>query len=298
MQRHSEQFDPSNPESFQSYIERLDCWFLAKDTAAEKKSAIFLAAVGPETYEIARNLCAPNLPSTKTYEELVRVLGQYFAPKVNTVAARFQFHKRIQQPNESVATFMNALRCQAAKCSFGEFQTDALRDQLVCGLKNPDIQRRCLAEGNLTLEAAYELAVSMESATTGQSLIKPEQVSTVASVRRDLECSPKPGEFCYRCHSKFHKADKCKFKKVTCNFCHKIGHIEKACRKKEARLAAQENLSMSDENERTKSKPVAERKSAVNKKKGGSVKFCEKDLSESDSSTETVGIVEHGEWKH
>ncbi|CAN8012367.1 unnamed protein product, partial [Ixodes pacificus] len=36
---------------------------------------------------------------------------------------------------------------------------------------------------------------------------------------------------CYRCHGQ-HRQDACPFSKVSCRFCRKIGHIEKACRNK------------------------------------------------------------------
>ncbi len=52
----------------------------------------------------------------------------------------------------------------AARCKFGTFLPEALRDRLVCGLTSESIQKTLLAKKNLTLEAALETALGMESA--------------------------------------------------------------------------------------------------------------------------------------
>ena len=41
---------------------------------------------------------------------------------------------------------------------------EALRDQSVCGLSNQGIQRKLLAEANLTLDRALQLAMAMSMA--------------------------------------------------------------------------------------------------------------------------------------
>ena len=48
------------------------------------------------------------------------------------------------------------------KCEFGAFLEEALRDRLVCGLKNIQIQKKLLGERELTFKKAFETAQSME----------------------------------------------------------------------------------------------------------------------------------------
>ena len=52
------------------------------------------------------------------------------------MAARFLFHQRQQQPGESVAINLAELRKLAVPCEFGETLDEALRDRLVCGLRD------------------------------------------------------------------------------------------------------------------------------------------------------------------
>ena len=62
------------------------------------------------------------------------------------IAERYKFHQRAQKDGESVAQYLAALRKLAEKCEFGEFLDQALRDKLVCGIRNETIQRRLLTE--------------------------------------------------------------------------------------------------------------------------------------------------------
>ena len=59
---------------------------------------------------------------------------------------RFKF----QLESEWVAQFMVDLKQLALKYEFGVFLEEVLRDRLVCGLKNIQIQKELLAERELT----------------------------------------------------------------------------------------------------------------------------------------------------
>ena len=49
-------------------------------------------------------------------------------------------------------------------CEFNDGLNDALRDRLVCGLRNHGIQQRLLMEAGLTLAKAVEIAHGQEAA--------------------------------------------------------------------------------------------------------------------------------------
>lgn len=100
---------------------------------------------------LLRNLVSPQLPESLKLSELTDILKQHFAPKPLVVAERFHFHRRFQAADESVAEFMAQLRRLA------DYLEQALYDRLVCGLRNEGIQRRLLAESELTLARALEI---------------------------------------------------------------------------------------------------------------------------------------------
>ena len=80
------------------------------------------------------------------------------------IAERFKFHRRNQLESEWVALLVVELKRLALKCEFGVFLEEALRDRLVCGLKNIQIQKKLLAERELTFKKGFETAQSMELA--------------------------------------------------------------------------------------------------------------------------------------
>ena len=60
---------------------------------------------------------------------------------------RYKFNTRVRLPNESVMTYVSELRALAEHCKFPEtFLDELLRDRLVCGINDQQIQRRLLAK--------------------------------------------------------------------------------------------------------------------------------------------------------
>ena len=57
-------------------------------------------------------------------------------------------------------------------CAFGTYLNEALRDRLVCGFRSESIQRRLLAEKDLTLSKAVEIAQGMEAAENNAKSLK------------------------------------------------------------------------------------------------------------------------------
>ena len=80
------------------------------------------------------------------------------------IAERFQFFRRQQDVGETVAEYEAELRKLATHCDYGAFLEQALRDRLVCGLRNEASQKHLLSKANLTLEKALEIAQGMEAA--------------------------------------------------------------------------------------------------------------------------------------
>ena len=172
-----EPFDPE-VEEWPEYTERLGQYFEANDllgdAKAAKRRATLISMMGPSTYRLAKNLLSPAKPSEKTYDEIVAVLTNHFNPTPSEVMQRFRFNSRIRKPGETVSTYVAELRRLAENCQFGDTLEKMIRDRLVCGINDEGIQKKLLAEQNLTYASALSIAKGQETATKNlQELRQP-----------------------------------------------------------------------------------------------------------------------------
>ena len=225
-------------ETWKSYTERVKQYFAANEIANEKKVPALLAMMGGKTYSLLRNLTTPDDPATKGLDDIVKLLENHMSPKPLVIAERFRFHKRDQHEGESVTVYVAELRKLSEHCDFKATLGDALRDRLVCGIKNENIQKRLLSESDLKLDKAIEIATAME--TAARDAVELRHQHRPDSVHKLSKRTPIPAKYknankaCFRCDRPNHTPDQCHFKEETCQFCSKKGHIERACLSKKA----------------------------------------------------------------
>ncbi|KAJ8351850.1 hypothetical protein SKAU_G00233260 [Synaphobranchus kaupii] len=230
-------------QTWEEYCEILEQYFEANGIDnGEKQRAILISVVGRATYRLMRNLLSPDKPSSKTYDELKVLMQNHFSPKPSEIVQRYKFDSRSRQPNETVSEYVAELRQIAHDCNYGQTLEQMLRDRLVCGINDDRIQRRLLAETDLTFEKAYKMAVAAEAASRNVIDLQAKAAGNVNQVKTEAGAGAredergndgykgyKPRE-CYRCNGKHHMAAECKFKEAKCHNCGKVGHISKACR--------------------------------------------------------------------
>ena len=158
-------FDGSQ-EDWLSYVARLQNYFVANDITndkAAKRRATLLSVCGVSTYRLIKSLCAPTKPEEVPFEDLVKLVERHHNPEPSATVQRFKFHSRCRQSGETVSTYIAELRRISEHCKFDNLE-NILCDRLVCGIQDPRIQRRLLAESKLTFKQAFELTQAMESA--------------------------------------------------------------------------------------------------------------------------------------
>ena len=224
-------------ESWTQYVERLEQYFLANEVEdVGKRRAILLSVCGSKTYALARDLLQPAKPAETTFKKIVDILEKHFSPKPCEIVERYKFHSRNRKEDEGVAAYVAELRKLTEHCNFGESLPEMLRDRLVCGINNKKIQRRLLAERELTLKKAEEIALGEE--LTAKHVVDIQSETTPGSVNQ-VDAQDKngtkdkkdrrPDSECYRCGEK-HEASACRFKDAQCFKCGRRGHLAKVCR--------------------------------------------------------------------
>ena len=134
-------------ESWTSYSERLGYYFTANDITDEtKKKSILLLCSGAATYDILKNLLQPTCLNDKSYDELVKVLSNYFNPKPSTIVQSYKFNTCVRESGESVASYVAALKSLAEYGNYGPNLDEMVRDCIVCGINNSRIQSCLLQE--------------------------------------------------------------------------------------------------------------------------------------------------------
>lgn len=147
------------------YSERLDQYFEVNDIPDTKRSALLISVVGNEAYKTLRDLCHPDLPKNKPFEELCILLQKQYSPQVSIYRERIKFYKAKQESYENVSQWYGRVKTLSIDCKFGENLDTVLMDRFVSGLRNPMIlDRICEEDETLTLAKAVELAVNKESA--------------------------------------------------------------------------------------------------------------------------------------
>ena len=117
MTTHGSVGEYNHEEEWAAYCERLEQYFLANDVEeAAKQRAIFLSVCGAPTYQLIRNLVAPEKPTDKSLQELVALVQNHLTPSPSEIVQRFKFNSRSQKEGEAVAQFVAELRRLSEHC--------------------------------------------------------------------------------------------------------------------------------------------------------------------------------------
>ncbi|CAI6374369.1 unnamed protein product [Macrosiphum euphorbiae] len=125
-------------DDFNGWVERFELYIQLNEVNTHKKKLLFLTLIDNEGYSLLRDLCLPVKPLDKSYDNLKTLLSEYMNPKPNVVTERFKFKER-RQGNETIIQFVAVLKKMSEFCGFGTHLEDALRDQLVWGIKDQNI---------------------------------------------------------------------------------------------------------------------------------------------------------------
>ena len=187
----------------------------------------------------------------KTFVEAEKRLEKLYVKQPNEMFARYLLRSAKQKPNQTLADFKYSLVQLTHDIEFrdvtaAQYRDDLIRDSFINGIQSSEIRQRLLEHKTLSMEGAYEIAVTIDNAKRDNQFfcnsseevpialnaINMEVESEFSDDQRVAAMSSKKS-VCYRCGSdKRHDFQKCKAGLLTCHRCGKKGHIIKACRQK------------------------------------------------------------------
>lgn len=245
----------STAELWTDYYARF-CTFLGANSVPEdRKAQIFLTNQSATVYKLLSNLAAQQSPpkdiNDLTLDEIVNFMKDQFDPKRFIVRERFRFWSDMQRkPGETIQELAARIRQDAATCDFPSIkdpQDEALRTRFICSVNNEAVLKALfkVKDDELDFTRAIEIATETEDAAkVAKETVYGSKSKAVNKVNRKNPSSKTPQEkpsdpdkakvTCYRCGKPNHKANECRFKEATCNFCHVKGHLEAACKKKKS----------------------------------------------------------------
>ena len=137
---------------------------MANNVQDANKQCAVLSTCGASTYRMIRNLVTPRKPVERTFKQLGDVVKAHYCPSPSVTAQRFTFNSRTQREGETLAEFVAELRRLSGHCDFAASLDDMLCDRLVCGVQDSRLQKRLLAEPDLSFHKAFDLCQASEVA--------------------------------------------------------------------------------------------------------------------------------------
>ena len=241
-------FDPTT-ELWEDYYARF-CTFLGAHSVDKGKHAqIFLTNQSSTVYQLLVNLASqmatPKDINKLSMAEIKTFMKQQYDPKRFVVRERYKFWSDMKRkPGETIQELAARIRKDAATCDFKKITDpldEALRTCFICSVGNEAILKALfkIDDNDLNFSKAIEVATEVEEAA---KVAKETVHGSTVSVQRVKQRKPHPVQHnskssakgpCFRCGKSNHMAKECNTKLLECNFCHKKGHVEAVCFKKE-----------------------------------------------------------------
>lgn len=159
--------DGNIAENWRVFKQNFEIFSIAAEISKKSEAvriAVFLNAVGPAAVEVFNSF---NITEEKKqeYEEVVKAFSDFCSPKTNEVYESFVFHGRNQAIGEPFDQFLINLKKLSRTCGFGDLENRMLRDRIVCGVADKNLQKRLLEADKLDYKKAVEMARASEAST-------------------------------------------------------------------------------------------------------------------------------------
>jgi len=204
---------------------------------------------------------------TSTYDEVRDKFNTYFGVSRNTIVDRAKFNRRVQQPGESINSFIQDLYKIAENCSYGQIKEELIRDRIVVGVLDESLSDRLQMKTDLKLSEAIQMARQAEARRENRNIVRgdpqPSVSGNVDFVNKSQkkhdkgkQRQKKPSQNasytepkrCKRCGHEQHARRLCPAREAVCGKCKKVGHFQTACLSRKVQEVTTVNSKPYDEN--------------------------------------------------
>lgn len=249
------EFCPEN-DQWVLYHERLENFFDSyRIEDPVRKRVLLLNAIGAKPYKLIRDLCTPDAPTTKTYEQLCELMKSYYTPPEVVYKQRKMFYAAAKSSEESVVQWMVHIKFLAAACNFGNTIDSRILDKFVTSFDGRTFDRLSEEDPDtLTLTKATEIAVRCESrAEVSVNAVHTRQPHHSKKATWPPKSQQGGGHStgggpdrarCKHCGFKNHTSSECRFKDASCHKCRQKGHLASICRKSSVNHVSEQSFTM------------------------------------------------------
>ncbi|XP_075737489.1 uncharacterized protein LOC142777076 [Rhipicephalus microplus] len=241
-------FDFDRTSEWPSWIQLFDDYRFASglnERSEEAQVRTLLYTMGRQAREIFSTFTLSE-QQQKQYETVRKKFDDHFVAARNLVYESACFHRRIQQPGESVDQFVTALHTLANRCDYKEKER-MIRDRFVVGLSDAKLSESLQMDANLTLVSALAKARLKETVQRQQQQLRETSDEPSAALASSLDAVNKQRQprknssgqrsgtsSCPNCGQGEHPRTSCPARAAKCNYCGCSGHFAVVCRKKAA----------------------------------------------------------------
>ncbi|XP_036340040.1 uncharacterized protein LOC118749352 [Rhagoletis pomonella] len=207
----------------------------------ETKHRLLINQVSPSVYVY--------FSEARSFREAVDLMDKLYVKPKNVLFARHALATRRQRSDENIETYLQALKQLSKYCEFAAVdadtnRSDCVRDAFISGISSNSTRQRLLENLTLTLDQAYNQALSLETAEVNSlsfnsiavNAVTDEQTTTNHQAQQNVlngdhvAAASFNRRKCFFCGGQLHLRKNCPAREETCQLCNKKGHLATVCK--------------------------------------------------------------------
>ncbi|XP_037518504.1 uncharacterized protein K02A2.6-like [Rhipicephalus sanguineus] len=251
-----EPFDFGNAGTWPTWKSRFEDYAAIsglKNAPEETQVRSLLYCMGPEARPLLDTFSL-DAASLTSYETVVDRFTEHFVHPSNELYESSRFHRRVQQPGESVDGYYAELCRMVKRCAYPSVQVEErlVRDRFVVGLRDSRLSDQLCRNAKLTLKEAWtqarqaedaekEKRQSQAGASYSPNALQLDATKMQKAARHHRNAKPSfehqnaDTPTCGFCGRAAHPRAQCPARSSLCNFCKKKGHFAEVCRSRKSK---------------------------------------------------------------